>query len=156
MERHIIPTYQREPLNASRREIRLLRLHPRTTDRITATLIVADLEGAAGTYACVSYVWGNPNETVPIEVEGHEVQITTNLFEFLHHIRDPNDNLVLWADAICINQNDLEEKAHQVRMMGEIYSGCSVVHAWLGAPSSDVSVDINPFATFEHMLLCAQ
>lgn len=151
MKRYSIPTYQTQPLDRSRREIRLLHLHPRTTDHITATLSVADLESAAETYSCVSYVWGNPNETVPIEVDGHEMQITLNLFDFLHHIRDPDDTLILWVDAICINQNDLEEKSHQVAMMGDIYSGCSVVHAWLGTPSLEMVLEVNPFAMLEHI-----
>jgi hypothetical protein len=150
MEPHGSQTYQTQPLDAGRREIRLLNLQPRTTDHIIATLSVADLASAAGTYACVSYVWGNPNETVPIEVDGHELQVTTNLFDLLHHIRDPNDILVLWADAICINQQDLEEKSHQVGMMGDIYSGCSLVHAWLGASSPPSSLEINPFTIFDH------
>ncbi|KAI4949550.1 hypothetical protein J4E91_005289 [Alternaria rosae] len=151
MDTHNLFKYQGKPLDASRREIRLLHLYPSSTDRITATLSVKDLASATGTYACVSYVWGDPNKTVPIEVDGQEVQITTNLFDFLYHIRDPNETLTLWADAICINQADLSEKSHQVAMMGDIYSGCSVVHIWLGAISDALPLGTAPFAWIEHM-----
>ncbi|KXX81060.1 Heterokaryon incompatibility protein 6, OR allele [Madurella mycetomatis] len=41
---------------------------------------------------------------------------------------------VLWADAICINQDDKEEKTAQVPLMGDIYTNCSKVIVWLGQP----------------------
>src|SRR4051794_26713260 len=36
------------------------------------------------------------------------------------------------ADGICINQNDEEEKTHQVRMMDRIYAFGKKVLIWLG------------------------
>ncbi|KAI4916359.1 uncharacterized protein J4E92_009276 [Alternaria infectoria] len=118
---------------------------------MSPTLSVKDLASAAGTFACVSYVWGDPNKTVSIEVDNQEVQITKNLFDFLCHIRDPNETLTLWADAICINQADLNEKSQQVAMMGDIYSRCSVVHIWLGTISDSLPPGTAPFAWIEHM-----
>lgn len=41
------------------------------------------------------------------------------------------DNLV-WADAICVNQNDVDEKSAQVSIMDRIYSVATYVTAWLG------------------------
>ena len=38
----------------------------------------------------------------------------------------------LWIDAICINQNDQEERGHQVRLMDRIYSEAQCVSVWLG------------------------
>lgn len=37
-----------------------------------------------------------------------------------------------WIDAICINQEDLNEKALQVSIMSQIYTNASTVIAWLG------------------------
>ncbi|KAI4683165.1 uncharacterized protein J4E84_007068 [Alternaria hordeiaustralica] len=151
MDTHNLFKYQGILLDASRREIRLLHLHPSSTGRITASLSVKDLASAAGTFACVSYVWGDPNKTVPIDIDGREVQITTNLFDFLCHIRASSETLTLWADAICINQADLNEKSQQVAMMGDIYSRCSVVHIWLGTISDSLPPGTAPFAWIEHM-----
>jgi hypothetical protein len=39
---------------------------------------------------------------------------------------------LLWADAICINQEDHVERSKQVVMMGEIYSQARTVIVWLG------------------------
>jgi hypothetical protein len=38
---------------------------------------------------------------------------------------------LIWFDAICINQNDQEEKTHQVRMMKETYENACRVIIWL-------------------------
>jgi hypothetical protein len=38
----------------------------------------------------------------------------------------------IWADAICINQEDDAERSKQVVMMGEIYSQAKTVIVWLG------------------------
>ncbi len=40
--------------------------------------------------------------------------------------------LPLWIDAICINQSDVSEKNHQVRLMGQIYSQLELTLMWLG------------------------
>ena len=39
---------------------------------------------------------------------------------------------MLWVDAICINQNHLEEKGQQVAMMDQIYAAAEQVLIWLG------------------------
>lgn len=44
---------------------------------------------------------------------------------------DPLDCL-LWADAICINQNDLDERAEQVKLMQDIYPSARRVLLWFG------------------------
>lgn len=43
-----------------------------------------------------------------------------------------NPTMPVWADAICINQADTNERNAQVQMMGDIYSKATVVVAWLG------------------------
>ncbi|KAG6363979.1 hypothetical protein INS49_009082 [Diaporthe citri] len=44
---------------------------------------------------------------------------------------DPLDCL-LWADALCINQNDLDERAEQVKLMEDIYPSARRVLLWFG------------------------
>lgn len=39
---------------------------------------------------------------------------------------------LLWIDAICINQDDLDERSQQVRLMKNIYSTAGRVLVWLG------------------------
>ena len=42
---------------------------------------------------------------------------------------------LFWVDAICINQDDLEERSAQVQIMPQIYSRASCVIVWLGDDS---------------------
>jgi hypothetical protein len=61
------------------------------------------------------------------------MEIRKNLYQALRSLRDvpshSNDarERVLWADAICINQNDLEERNQQVSIMAFIYSRAQTV-----------------------------
>ncbi|KAH9203637.1 heterokaryon incompatibility protein-domain-containing protein [Leptodontidium sp. 2 PMI_412] len=88
-------------------------------------------------YEALSYVWGDPTVKVPIECSGRKLNITTNLFDALKRFRLPDADRVLWVDAICINQFDLEEKNIQVPLMKDIYSKASVVLIWLGRGSEE-------------------
>ncbi len=38
----------------------------------------------------------------------------------------------IWADAVCINQNDLNERSSQVTFMGDIYKSAKGCQIWLG------------------------
>lgn len=44
---------------------------------------------------------------------------------------------LFWADAICINQADIQEKATQIPRMNSIYSSAVEVFAWLGTIQED-------------------
>lgn len=56
-----------------------------------------------------------------------------NLESALRHLRLRHENgLVLWIDALSINQSNLEERTHQVEMMGRIYRSSETVFIYLG------------------------
>lgn len=54
---------------------------------------------------------------------------------------------LIWADAICINQNDIDEKSAQVSMMDRIYSRATFVLAWLGPDDDEVEVGLKTLKT---------
>jgi hypothetical protein len=58
--------------------------------------------------------------------------ITENLDVALHRLRLPDRKRRLWADAVCINQNDEKEKATQIPLMVHVCRGARRVLAWLG------------------------
>jgi hypothetical protein len=39
---------------------------------------------------------------------------------------------LLWIDALCIDQESIVERQHQVRQMGLIFSAAKAVASWLG------------------------
>ncbi len=78
-----------------------------------------------------------------ILVDGTPVLVTPNLDAALHHLRRPDYPLKLWVDAICIDQNNSEEKETQIQLMGRIYEQAEMTYLWLGpaAEDSDTAMD---------------
>lgn len=72
-------------------------------------------------YESVSYVWGTDQRNCEIICDGRVLKITPNLHRVLRRVRLPAAPRTLWADSICINQEDLQEKSRQVTLMGHIY-----------------------------------
>jgi hypothetical protein len=118
--------------------IRLLRLSPSpdTNAPLHGSLIHANLNdlfrGLISTYTAHSYVWGDRSQTGIIFLDSQEVAITLSLKYALRYIRDPTREFLIWADAICINQDDIAERSQQVEMMGRIYSTATHTTVFLG------------------------
>jgi hypothetical protein len=68
----------------------------------------------------------------PIWINGCPLLISTNLRDALRRFRDSDQSVRLWIDAICINQQDLDERANQVLLMPRIYHSAMSVWFWLG------------------------
>ena len=49
----------------------------------------------------------------------------------------------LWVDALCINQDDQEERARQIAMMGDIYSHAANVIVWLGEADEHILPNVS-------------
>lgn len=49
----------------------------------------------------------------------------------------------LWIDAICIDQNNVDERNHQVRMMSDIYQGATEVLVWLGQGDPGIEIGLD-------------
>ncbi|KAI0131820.1 heterokaryon incompatibility protein-domain-containing protein [Xylariales sp. AK1849] len=120
------------PLDASRSCIRLMKLHKGIgADPIVCSLQVASLDDDPE-YESLSYVWGDPTRTVPINVGGERFDATENLVEFLRCLRLQTADRLVWADAICIDQTNVKEKSKQLGLMGRVYQQASEAHIWFG------------------------
>ncbi|KAI2779370.1 heterokaryon incompatibility protein-domain-containing protein [Daldinia loculata] len=91
-------------------------------------------------FETLSYVWGTVQDVINISVDGNDVPITTNLAAVLKRIRLVGEIRTVWVDQLCINQQDEEEKANQVALMGRIYSTTSQCLIWLGEIGQDISL----------------
>ena len=115
--------------------IRLVHLAPQsyTESRVPTCTISSALLDSAPPYTALSYVWGAPENTTPILVDGKSQEVTLNLAAALEHLRQGlTTSLTLWIDALCIDQNDEAEKSEQVGRMRDIYAQAESVIAWLG------------------------
>lgn len=84
-------------------------------------------------YEAISYAWGPSEFSNHITLGGGSVlKITLSLYQALQRFRFDDRQRTLWADAICINQNDNLEKSSQVRKMGQIYKQARPTLVWLG------------------------
>lgn len=118
--------------DADHPEIRLVKLMPGTwDDAISCSLDVVSFDKGP-TYEALSYVWGDPEKRKPIQLDDQSFEATANLWMALRRLRYPDAHRILWIDAICINQNDNDEKSRQVAMMDKIYSRCTKAVLWLG------------------------
>ncbi len=102
-------------------------------------------------YIAISYVWGNPDKSNIIMVDGRYLGVTSNVNSALQDIRNEIYPLFLWIDAVCINQEDNEEKALQIGLMGEIYAGAQHTIIYLG-PADDDSPEVLSLNKLRHGL----
>ncbi len=120
-------------------------------DPIVGRLVPQLIDGEP--YEAVSYVWGDIRKRRDITIDGAMLSVTQNLHGALTAFRhrpvsgDDNDSSTgsepgpghgqrrvrrLWADALCINQENLQERMSQLELMGSIFASARSVLSWLG------------------------
>ena len=106
-------------------------------------------------FEALSYAWGNASDRQHIFIQKEStmavkwkrmtfpssgwatLSVTSNLSQALRYIRYEERPRVLWVDAVCVNQQNLDERSKQVKRMPDIYSSAKGVIAWLGPESSN-------------------
>jgi hypothetical protein len=116
--------------------VRFLRILPHSEGYtgIRCSLLTSPLlnSGSAHTYEALSYTWGHEDCHQFIEIDGYKFRVKPNLYAALSQLQDRLLDRILWIDAVCINQDDDNEKAWQVQCMARIYAKASRVIVWLG------------------------
>lgn len=130
-----LPAYQYSTLNG-KQTIRLLRLLPTST--LAFELFPVNIHKAPP-YLALSYTWGSPTSYDAITIDGQSIAILKNLADAIKSIRHylTENHLMLWADFVCINQDDVWERSHQVQLMHSIYRCAECVGIWLGRSTND-------------------
>jgi hypothetical protein len=95
--------YRYNPL-ADEHSTRLLSLEPgQGKETIRCSVQEMDIDDPPK-YTALSYTWGMPEGRLTIDVEGHDFLVTRNLWNALWHLRRKDYPVIIWIDAICINQ----------------------------------------------------
>ncbi|KAF5595289.1 heterokaryon incompatibility (het-6OR allele) [Fusarium subglutinans] len=125
------PQYRR---NLYKREIRLALIYNgKWQDPISCVFKYAMIESnEPQSYSALSYVWGSSRATETIQIDGHDHDISINLACAIRHLRDERNSVLIWIDALCINQCDIGERSSQVAMMRDIYASAQHVTVFLG------------------------
>jgi len=115
--------------------LRLLEVHD-TNGTMSFRLKTLSLDEARDKFVAISYCWGtDPTSRLLPLADGTCIRIRTNVESLIARIfTDCSPGELLWIDAICINQEDVDEKTQQVRIMNEIYRAARRVSVWLGRP----------------------
>ena len=126
-------------------EIRLMELLPGSGSKpLTCNFDTANLDNGLA-YETISYCWGQPIFNAELIVKGKgSLAITTTLHKALLQFRHSDRPRLLWADVVCVNQHDIEERTVQVQLMHRIYRQCRGVLIWLGdgTEQSDLGMDV--------------
>ena len=113
------------------------------------------LTAVYGRYSTLSYCVGSLNDTASLLVNGLEFNAFRNLEHALDCVRlhwsktNPGDELLIWVDQICINQDNNTEKSQQVYLMKHIYQGCHQVFACFSKFTSQPPTDNRNFLDLE-------
>lgn len=112
----------------------------RNGDKIMRFQLSSWNRDSAPEYFAISYAWGNPlldRKTVYINGKPHEVGSACH-YALKQSLRPRG---YLWIDSICIDQDNLIEKGHQVAMMGDIFARAKVTYACIG-PQFSIKHDL--------------
>ncbi|KAG8525559.1 uncharacterized protein KY384_009203 [Bacidia gigantensis] len=129
--------WQYKKLDTSKSEIRLLRLPSNCqSGEAQSFKCVIDHFSLVGppAYTALSYPWGDQHDKLPILInydvdhtgeslgysKTHVLRVGRNLYNALSNLAYLGYERV-WADALCINQQDVEERSQQILRMDAIY-----------------------------------
>ncbi|KAI0593279.1 heterokaryon incompatibility protein-domain-containing protein [Biscogniauxia sp. FL1348] len=128
--------YHRLPKSSS--HIRLLRLYRGSLgDELHGQIDTVDLSDSVS-YEAVSYTWADedgkksPCRQIFLGVNSTPFPITLNCYRALKSVRKEEADIVLWIDAICIDQHSTVERSHQVGLMAKIFSSATKVCVYIG------------------------
>lgn len=158
--RHLIPTLYANQFKYSpitKDQIRLLCIRKgNPEDPMSCIIFPRKLSEAKGCYEALSYCWGteiadckislldaaaqlSPSEKFAVSdavtlIAPRRFYVRPNLYAAMLNMRKVNKDIIMWIDAICINQGPggEKEKEEQLSQMAEIYNSASNVCIWLG------------------------
>jgi hypothetical protein len=106
--------YEIHKLDPDKQDIRLVKFQAADSHREPCSSLGLDMKvfplAEAPPFRALSYVWGDPNITEPVLVDGHSLPVTKNLLAALGRIHKhcdeeydwPEPPAFLWIDAIFV------------------------------------------------------
>jgi hypothetical protein len=142
MQRYQYPRLQ------GHRSTRLLQLESAKLlmDPIRCSLHEVSLD-ANPRYETISYTWAGQASDQEVFCSGRLLLVTANAAMVLRHLRLRRQPRWIWIDSICINQNNVQEKTGQVRLMTEIYSRAVEVLLWLGESTNTSGMSLRSISS---------
>lgn len=132
--------YRYTPLGE--REFRLVRILAPRKSQVKCEILVRSLDDPPP-YTAVSYAWGDPVDSTKVKIRDEnypafvEVPIAKSLCYALQALRKKGKPVVVWADALSIDQQNREERNQQLPLMTDIYKRAESVAICLGPEEDD-------------------
>lgn len=124
--------FQYQGLEPKKNEIRVLSIQAGQYESSMECRIVHVSLDSPPPFTAISYAWGDPEDTCLMHLDGHEFPLTRTLYGALQALRSTSLEVVVWADAVCINQANIIERGLQVQIMTKIYASAKETCLWLG------------------------
>lgn len=92
-------------------------------------------------YEAISYVWAGDDKAQPemknVEIrdpqgKSYAFETKSTVYSALQHLRDAQQEKLFWADALCINRSNVDEKNQQIAMKRYIFHKATNLCFWLG------------------------
>lgn len=129
--------YEYTPISGEHK-IRLLVIQPGTFDDcICGDLVEVNLS-LGPTFDALSYTWADEkgDATRSGKIYGvpdfSVIEITKNCDMAIRRLRHPKKKRRVWIDAVCINQQNAQERTHQIAQMSKIFTSARRVIAYTG------------------------
>jgi hypothetical protein len=128
--------------------IRLVEIQPaeHEADPLVCTLREVAC-GSRPKFEALSYMWGTEIADDAITINNVPFEVKRNLRDallfFRRQLASGKAPKLLWIDAICINQSDVEERNRQLRIMDQICFRADTVVVWLGSRYTEFQNGIN-------------
>ncbi|KAH7084232.1 heterokaryon incompatibility protein-domain-containing protein [Paraphoma chrysanthemicola] len=150
IDKALTQPYKYEDLHTSQDAIRLVRVNliEGRSGEINCNLGHHNMRELVGSrsYHAISYVWGDSARNKKLLCDDYTsfLPVTRNLRDILGALAlessESASSRPYWIDGICINQEDEQERGHQVRKMAKIYRRAACVHIFLGSISRSQSI----------------
>lgn len=150
-----MPTFGYPAIRASD-GIRLIEIVPSQPEADILTLRIEEVSLSADPhFVAISYAWEGQEPSAEIRIGDKSLRVTKNCDAILRYLAaNAKASSWIWIDAICINQSpdSIQERNHQVGMMGRIYGKANQVLVWLGTPETCTMQEaLQGLADFAHV-----
>lgn len=99
-------------------------------------------------YEAISYSWRTTGGQADIVCDGVKITVSRSLYDALQAVRKAGGRRTVWADAVCIGQDDIEERSRQVQTIGRIFSQAVLVWAHVGETCNNTAGAIDLIERF--------
>jgi hypothetical protein len=137
--------YRYDHLKDPSSDLRLIGIHPdRSIEEVSCYMHTYAIDDCPS-YEALSYAWGDDSQksVIRLDSQGGSVmpdlfEVTLNLHAALLHLRKRQTGqashlrMLVWIDALCIDQKNVEERNEQVQRMKSIYEKAKRVIVYLG------------------------